>query len=233
KTIVTSPLQNKIAKSYGVEVRETLTGFKFIADEVGKDPKNYIFGGEESFGYLPIEWVRDKDSLSSGAALAELAEETDLLENLNNLYLKHGVYNDFLYSIKLTPDSPVLARINEKLKLPAQLGNNANGNSQIGKRNIVDVLNLQKEGLEPLSTYYKNLKKTLPSANVLQFKLEPEGFLTIRPSGTEPKIKIYLNLKHREKATLENMETMKKELAAEAKIIQAEFFERLGLHNQE
>ena len=87
KTIVTTELQRLIADGYGIKTVETLTGFKYIAEQVAKDPENYLFGGEESFGYLPIHWVRDKDSLSSALALAELAED----ENLCLLYTSRCV----------------------------------------------------------------------------------------------------------------------------------------------
>ncbi|MCB1145990.1 MAG: phospho-sugar mutase [Leptospiraceae bacterium] len=191
KTIVTTELQKRIADDMGFETIETLTGFKFIAEVVGNDPERYIFGGEESYGYLPVPWVRDKDSLSAAVALAELAENSDLLESLDQLHLKYGIYTERLHNVQLSANGTVsMQQIMGKFENPAELLHNALPGYQ-----IFDVLDLRKSGAVPKSDRARHLKSTLPAADVIQYWLEPEGRLTIRPSGTEPKIKIYLSIR--------------------------------------
>ncbi|MCS6983721.1 MAG: phospho-sugar mutase [Leptospiraceae bacterium] len=216
KTIVTTQLQYEIARAYGVSTYETLTGFKYIAEILGKDPDNYIFGGEESYGYLPVSWVRDKDALSSALALAELAEENSLIAILDELYLKHGLYVEKLYNIHLTGEHknfmPILL---QKLKEPHSLWSN----QTIGKRKIVDVLDLQEGARLPNTEELRRLQEKLPKGLVVQYYLEPEGRLTIRPSGTEPKVKVYLSLRYGEVLNRENLAQAKEDLEKEAEML--------------
>lgn len=227
KTIVTTELQRYIGKNYGIKTYETLTGFKYIAEILGKDPENYIFGGEESYGYLPVTWIRDKDSLSSALALCELANENSLLDSLYELYLKHGLYVELLYNIHLKGDKQnLMPLLLKKLKNPAALF----PEGKIGERAIADILDLQEGSLSPKTDYAKELKEKLPAGVVIQYWLEPEGRLTIRPSGTEPKVKVYLSLRY--SANLSEKEKIKeaqRELEKEGQEILKIFLEKLGI----
>jgi len=211
KTIVTTELQRKIANSYNCRTIETLTGFKFIAEAIEKDPKNYLFGGEESYGYLPISWVRDKDSISSALALCQLASEVDLLEALDEIYLKNGLYLETLHSIKFAAgEVHKKDLLLEKLKDPKKLFA-----EKIYDRDIIDILDLQENAVEPKSNEVKKMYHELPKSLVVQYYLQPEGRVTIRPSGTEPKVKIYISLKYHGSLNKENLGFAKKALQSE------------------
>lgn len=207
KTIVTTQLQTKIAQKNHIRVIETLTGFKYIAEQVALDPENYLFGGEESFGYLPVSWVRDKDSISSGLAIAELAEKQPLIESLEQLYKIYGYYQEILINIKLNENEPEkMDQLRSKIKSGSALMGH-----QLGGRKVIDILDLQSDS-QPVLSENQQLKKQLPSAEVMQWTLQPEGRLTIRPSGTEPKVKIYLSLKSEEKYSEKAVENLNQEM---------------------
>ena len=224
KTIVTTELQRLIADGYGVKTVETLTGFKYIAEQVAKDPENYLFGGEESFGYLPIHWVRDKDSLSSALALAELAEDENLVQALDEIYIRHGLFHELLHSIDLSKN-PAL--------LPETLGKLADPKAFAAKidfgREVVDILDLRKGAAEPATQLCRELKQQLGEADVIQFWLKDFSRLTIRPSGTEPKVKAYLSLMGKQKPTAASLEADKVALKAEAEEILKKFLSALGV----
>ncbi len=225
KTIVTTELQRHTAAAHGVRTIETLTGFKYIAEVVGQDSDNYVFGGEESYGYLPVDWVRDKDSLSSAVALATLATETSLLDSLDAIYLRDGLYTELLHNISLGGDNLALMdQIKEKLKKPAEITEGS-----IASRSILDILDLQKSGAEPLTAEAKHLQKNLASGLVVQYWLSPEGRVTIRPSGTEPKIKIYVSLRYAGRPNSDNLSEAKAELKQEAQAVLSDFLKKLGL----
>lgn len=224
KTIVTTELQRLIADRYGIKTVETLTGFKYIAEQVAKDPENYLFGGEESFGYLPIHWVRDKDSLSSALALAELAEDENLVQALDEIYIRHGLFHELLHSIDLSKN-PAL--------LPETLGKLADPKAFAAKvdfgREVVDILDLRKGAAEPKTQACRELKQQLGEADVIQFWLKDYSRLTIRPSGTEPKIKAYLSLMGKQKPTAASLAADKEALKAEAEGILKKFLTALGV----
>ena len=234
KTIVTTELQKKIAGYHNIRTIETLTGFKYIASIIENDPDNYLFGGEESFGYLPVSWVRDKDSISSGIVLAEIANEKNLLKELDEIYMRHGLYSEELFTIKLDEKS---------MDLPKRLKTEFNSmdaflGRKFGNRKVIDYINLnykdesydhKKNASKPVTIEARKLYDSLPFANVLQIWLEPEGRVTIRPSGTEPKVKIYISLMHPEKVNSENMNSAKKSVKDEIKTISREFFKYLKL----
>ena len=145
KTIVTSEFQSHIAHSYGLRVVETLTGFKHIAGAIEKDPDNYVFGGEESYGYLPVTWVRDKDSISASLALTELANSFSLIDKLTELQVQHGLYHEELKNLVFAQHE--LHKMQEfmgKLQDAASLIG-----SKLGERTIVDVLDLHEGGVAP------------------------------------------------------------------------------------
>ena len=211
KTIVTTELQKRIADYYQIRTVETLTGFKYIAEQIAKDPENYLFGGEESFGYLPVSWVRDKDSISSAIALTELSEDAKLADMLSDIYLRHGLFHEELVNIDLSKNPTLLQETLERLKDSAQFA------SQIKlTRPLIDILDLRKNAREPNTSEAKSLKASLGHADVIQFWLAEDSRLTIRPSGTEPKIKIYLSLKSAHKPTEKTLQADKQALKNEA-----------------
>ena len=216
KTIVTTDLQSRIAEAHGMEIHEVLTGFKYIAEQMHaldqrKNIKNYVFGGEESFGYLPVHFVRDKDALSAALLLCEiLAEVTDVHAYMNQIYLRYGLYLEDLKSITLKgiEGQTRIRAVMDKLRKEKCFDWN------IGKRKIVEVRDFQKHtrnGKHDASIFNK-----LPYSNVMQFLLEPEGKLTIRPSGTEPKIKLYASLRYPERiGSVNELDSAKKRLEDE------------------
>lgn len=237
KTIVTTDLQKEIADANGIEVRDVLTGFKFIAEQMrlmetgnqqagyqkGKDV--YLFGGEESFGYLPVEFVRDKDSLASALLLCEvLAERGDLLAYLNQVYLKYGLFLEDLKSITLkgSAGQAKIKEIIDGLRKQDLIG------WKLGERTVVGVLDFQKQTRDGKKSA-KDFGQ-LPPSNVVQLLLEPEGKLTIRPSGTEPKVKLYASLRAKaQPSSLDELQIAQDELENELASISGHFFARTGL----
>jgi phosphoglucomutase len=201
KTIVTTEFQRKIAESYGVASFDVLTGFKWIAEliktfESGNDPAlkgyAYICGGEESYGYLITQEVRDKDAVSAAVMVAEMtlyltSKGTTLLGHLHELYKRHGWYREAQISKGFAGEAGVklMAGLMSRLRQtpPKALGG-------IGVQTIKDY----QDGttLDTASgKKEKNLKQ--PSSNVLQFILASGTVVSARPSGTEPKIKFYVS----------------------------------------
>ena len=232
KTIVTTDLQKKIALAHGSKLIEVLTGFKYIAAEISKlesknskHKSNFIFGGEESFGYLPVEFVRDKDSISSALLLCEiLCEYGDLGAYLDQIYLRYGLYMEDLKSITLKGSNGEFI-INQAL---SKLRKENLNNWKLGNRKVVEVLDYQnqKRNSKIDNNYFKNF----PKSNILQFNLEPFGKLTIRPSGTEPKIKLYLSLSQELKTqNLKELKKAKQILRNELTDISGQFLNHTGL----
>ncbi|MDV6235028.1 phospho-sugar mutase [Leptospira ellisii] len=190
KTIVTTDLQEIIAKKNKVKYKNVLTGFKFIAQVMAKLDKSktdyFLFGGEESFGYLPVSFVRDKDSLSSALLLLEiLAEKKDLLSYMDEIYLKYGLFQEGLKSLTLegSAGKEKIRKSLESLRNSDLLG------KTIHKRRIVGILDYKTRTAKGNAS--KSAFSGCPSSDVIQVVLEGNAKLTIRPSGTEPKIKIY------------------------------------------
>lgn len=193
-TIVTSDLQIKIAEAYGLKTFKVLTGFKYIGLKIKefeeKDSYQYIFGGEESYGFLVGTAARDKDAVSAATMTAEMAlwnvtQGRSVLDHLNEIYEKYGYYEETLISNYFEGQQG--AAIMEGLM--AQL--RSNSPESFGGIKVSKVIDYQ-EG----TTRYCERGKTeknidLPSSNVLQFVLEEGSLVTVRPSGTEPKIKFY------------------------------------------
>lgn len=196
RSIVTSPFVDKIAESYGVSVQECLTGFKWIAyyeEQYEKAGNNrYAFGFEESYGYLIETEVRDKDGVSAAALCAEMtlywaSKGKSLLDRLNELSAKFGVYvdgqiNQYFPGIQ---GPGIMKGIMTKLR--------EDGLKTLGGKKVLcirDILN--QVAFDPENP---GAKKSLewPRSNVLQFMLEGGTVVSARPSGTEPKIKFYIN----------------------------------------
>ncbi len=192
-TIVTSTILDNIAKSYNIDNFITLTGFKWIADLINKnDKKEFIIGGEESYGYLISDFVRDKDAISASVLLAEAASYykesgSSFYEELLKLYSKFGTHLDSLLSIvkKGKKGDEEIREImsNLRSKTPKKLGS-------YKVKKILDYQLGQSKNI--ISGEFTEIK--LPKSNVLQFIMENNDRITVRPSGTEPKIKYYFNV---------------------------------------
>ncbi len=191
KTIVTSELLKKIAEKYEVECCDVLTGFKYIAEKIRnlEGEKTFIAGGEESYGYLVGDYVRDKDAIISCCFVAEAAawareNGKSLYEMLIDLYVEYGFFMEKLISVtkkgKAGQEEIQAMMDGFRSKPPQEL-------------NGIKVLEIRDYGT---SVSYDLVAKTekliaLPKSNVLQFFLEDGSKITMRPSGTEPKIKFY------------------------------------------
>ncbi len=191
KTVVTGNLGRKIAESYGLQVVETLTGFKFIGDKIkefeARGTPHFVFGYEESVGYLAGTFVRDKDAVIATFLIAEMAAyyndrgET-LLDVLAVLQERHGYFSEDLFTIELKDVSEADRYVNAYKDLPADI----NGLRLVEKRDY----DLQK-GIN-LHTG-DEFALTLPRSPVIHYTLDDGSWFAVRPSGTEPKIKIYIS----------------------------------------
>ena len=195
KTIVTTALIDSICDAFKVDCYDTLTGFKFIADLIkSKEGKQtFIGGGEESYGYLIGDFVRDKDAITSCAILAEIAawakeEGTTMYGKLIEIYTQHGLYKERLLSITKQGKSGA-EEIQEMIH-----NLRTNPPTEIDGSKVVMIKDYQSsESINPI----ENAKEAidLPKSNVLQYFTEDGTKVTARPSGTEPKIKFYFSVK--------------------------------------
>lgn len=186
-TIVSTKMIDKIAADYGVEVRRVLTGFKFIGEQIGfleadGEVDRYIFGFEESYGYLSGGHVRDKDGVNASLLICEMfahykAMGISLVQMLNQLYEKYGYFKEALQSITFEGASGAkkMADLMESLR--------TNAPKEVAGYKVIDVKDY-KEGIG-----------NLPKSNVLEFNMEDDINVLVRPSGTEPKIKMYYLVK--------------------------------------
>lgn len=185
KTIVTTDMAKKVADYYGVEVKDVLTGFKFIGEQIGileqKHMQNrYIFGFEESYGYLSGTYVRDKDAVDGTFLITEMfgyykSKGISLLEKLNELYKKFGYCGNYLDTYKFEG----ISGFNRMKEIMNLFRNNVNSIAGFKILNKVDY-SLGIDGL--------------PKSNVIKMYLEKDINVVIRPSGTEPKIKTYIEI---------------------------------------
>jgi phosphoglucomutase len=205
KTIVSSKLAEKVAKSYGVTMIDVLTGFKFIGEQIGfleakGEEGRYIFGFEESYGYLSGAYVRDKDAVNASMLICEMtacykkAGKT-LVDRLNELYEKYGYYrndlmeftfegeagmekmNDIMDSLRKDPPAHIIDR-----KVVEIADYHLSQRRILGNSKTCDLA----AGTKPIR---------LPKSDVLEYVLEDGSSIIVRPSGTEPKLKIYLSAK--------------------------------------
>lgn len=195
KTIVTTDLVTDIARHYGVKCYDTLTGFKYIAAVIREKEGSEIFlcGGEESYGYLVGDFVRDKDGVISALAFAEMsawcaAHRTTLWDLLEQLYENFGFYYDALYTETIEGQQGA-ARIREMMEAFRHNPPRSLGGSEVIR--LSDVA----EGIQTDLRTGATTPLGLPSSNVLQFFLEDGSRVSVRPSGTEPKIKFYFSLR--------------------------------------
>lgn len=198
KTIVTTDIVNYIGKEYGVDIINVLTGFKFIGEQIGMleakgEEKRYIFGFEESYGYLSGGYVRDKDAVNASMLICEMAayyrtQGITLLQARENLYKKYGVFYQTLYSFEFDGESG--------MKHMGEIMSNLRNDppAEIGGLKVVKFEDYKESTCKDIAT--GNVTKlTLPKSNVLAFYLEDGCKAIVRPSGTEPKIKTYLTAK--------------------------------------
>ncbi|HUL77653.1 MAG TPA: phospho-sugar mutase, partial [Vicinamibacteria bacterium] len=192
-TVVSSTLLSRIARDRGVACRETLTGFKWIADaalEAERRGLAFVFGYEEALGYTVGPFVRDKDGIGAALRLAELSRflkkgGRTLLDRLDDLLAAHGLSHQVQWSVVL-PGTEGRARIDAAM---ARL--RARPPQRIGASPVVRVLDAAR-GEERVRG--ERRPSSLPRADVLAFQSEDGARLSVRPSGTEPKIKFYLEL---------------------------------------
>lgn len=194
-TIVTSDLGELVAKSYGVDVEKTLTGFKFIGDKIRKyektGEKQFIFGYEESYGCVVKDFVRDKDAVQAVLTAAEAGnyykkQGKDLVDVLNELYAKHGTFKETQIALSKAGATGA-ARIKEIM-------------NNLRKDTPTVINNVKVVAVEDYdaSLRYENGKESiinLPKSNVLKYYLEDGSWIAARPSGTEPKCKFYFSIK--------------------------------------
>lgn len=212
KTIVTTELVRKIAESFNVECYDTLTGFKHIAAKIKsmEGKKEYIGGGEESFGYLIGDFVRDKDSVSGCCILAEMAayaldKGQTLYDMLLDIYAQYGFYQEKQVSIVRKGQSGA-----EEIK------------AMMTTFRTNPHTSLAGEKVERIADYLECEKTGLPSSNVLQYFLSDGSKVSVRPSGTEPKIKFYFSIcskfeapslyEQKQTEAMQKIETLKHEM---------------------
>ena len=194
KTIVTTDLCQKIADKYGVELVNVLTGFKFIGEQIGRmeakgEEGNYIFGFEESYGYLAGTYVRDKDAVVASMLICEMAafyskQGKNLVEVLNGLYETYGYYLCTQQSFAFEGEQGMteMKALMESLREhPAAV---------IGEDKVLGFGDYLRSVHTDMVTGEKT-EITLPKSDVLMYEMENGCKAVIRPSGTEPKIKIY------------------------------------------
>lgn len=211
-TIVSTDMVDPVARDFGVEIRRVLTGFKYIGDiiaeleEAGRE-SDFIFGFEESYGYLSGGYVRDKDAVNASMLICEMAsyykeKGMTLVDAISGLYEKYGYYTNatFNFAFEGQDGMKTMAEIMDRLRVQ--------GPSEIAGLKVLSYSDYEQ------SVRYENGQQfpvTLPKSNVLQYMLEDGNKFTIRPSGTEPKIKIYVSGKGATKEASEALvESMQK-----------------------
>ncbi|MBR6986001.1 MAG: phospho-sugar mutase [Ruminococcus sp.] len=198
KTIVTTDIVNLIGKEYGVKIIDVLTGFKFIGEQIGileskGQEGRYIFGFEESYGYLSGSYVRDKDAVNASMLICEMAayyrtQGITLMQARENMYKKYGVFYQTLYSFTFEGASG-MKRMEE---IMTQL--RSEHPAAIGGLKVERFEDYKASTSKDIATG-KVTELTLPKSNVLAFYLENGCKAIVRPSGTEPKIKTYITAK--------------------------------------
>ena len=190
-TVVTGGLGAKIARSYGMDIISTLTGFKFIGEQaryLEEDEREFVFGYEESYGYVVKDFVRDKDSFQAMLLISEAAtfyynqEQKTLYDKLLDIYEEYGYYYEGLKNIHLLGKTgqEKITRIMDWFRYKT-----------FERVNGIKIA--YKEDYHLLKRYYKNKVETIDlyQSNVIKYVLDNDSWFVLRPSGTEPKLKIY------------------------------------------
>ena len=203
KTIVTTDMGEQIAAHYGVRTINVLTGFKFIGEQIGLLEKqgkadSYIFGFEESYGYLSGRYVRDKDGVNGATLICEMfsyyaTQGVSLLDKLNELYQTYGYCLNTLHSYEFN-GSAGFAKMQRIMKTFRE---------EVGPGKRVDTFAGKK--IEEVLDYSRGLY-VLPKSDVLKYLLEGHCSVVVRPSGTEPKLKVYISVSAEDKEQAETME---------------------------
>ena len=204
RSIVSSPLADRIAEKYGVDMRAVLTGFKYIGGEIlkleeVKQEQRFVFGFEESCGYLKGTYARDKDAIVASMLVCELAASLKLqgktiLDALQELYTTYGYYLAYVQSIELTGADAMEKAAKIMIDLRQSIPENIGGVS-------VTAVNDYRTGISKNLSENSESKIDLPSSNVLEFILGDKGSVIARPSGTEPKVKFYYTVVAKDKDT--------------------------------
>lgn len=196
-TIVTTGMADELAKGNDVACYRVLTGFKWIAEmiRIKEGKENYVIGGEESFGLMIGDKVRDKDAISAVALLCEMAayekeKGNTLFQKLVELYVKYGFYKEHLISI-------TKKGMNGQQQIAAMMqGYRDNPPKEIADKKVVQLLDYDRgKGTNPQTGEEWDIN--LPQSNVLQFVTEDGSLISARPSGTEPKIKFYFSVREK------------------------------------
>jgi phosphoglucomutase len=197
KTIVTSELQRLIAESYDIKTIDVLTGFKYIGEKIREFETTpgrpvFLFGGEESYGYLTGPEVRDKDAVSSAVMAAEMtlyhqSRGKTLIDRLKELWLRYGYFKETGISgtFKGQQGLETMAKLMEMLR--------NNPPAAFAGRNVISLKDYRTGTTRLFAEQSSRKDIELPSSNVLQFFLADGSIVTARPSGTEPKIKFYVS----------------------------------------
>ncbi|MFW6278708.1 MAG: phospho-sugar mutase, partial [Bacillota bacterium] len=225
KTIVTTELAREIARNYGVELQDVLTGFKYIGEKIKefkeRGDKEFIFGFEESYGYLAGTYTRDKDGVLAAALFALMSfyykqQDSSVIARLAELREKYGYFLEDLESIYMEGKegqekiADLLAEMREDQM------------TEIAQKKVLRFSDFQEQISFDFTTDQKE-EIELPQSNVLQYHLEDESIITIRPSGTEPKLKLYFSVKEKTSSRAEQkmkkfkhqvLQTVKDKLAA-------------------
>lgn len=193
-TIVSTDMVDGIARDYGVEMRRVLTGFKYIGDQIaemeaGGHPERYLLGFEESYGYLSGGYVRDKDAVNGSMLICEMAayykdKGQTLVDAINALYNTYGYYKNDLLSFTFEGEDGMNKMDSIMNTLRGTPPSTIASFAVIGRSDYKLSLCYDKDGETEI---------TLPKSNVLEYRLDNGSKLIVRPSGTEPKIKIYLS----------------------------------------
>lgn len=200
-TIVSTDMATPVAEHYGIDLRRVLTGFKFIGDQIagleadgGAD--RYVFGFEESYGYLSGGYVRDKDAVDASMLICQMAfyyreKGKTLVDAMEDLYHQYGYYENALMNFGFEGEDGMIqmGKIMDTLRKnpPAEVG----GSKTIGRSDYQTSERFDGDSASAIN---------LPKSNVLEYRLSNGSKLIVRPSGTEPKIKVYLSAKGRSKA---------------------------------
>ena len=193
-TIVTSDLGNRIAEKYGCELRKVLTGFKYIGEIIGwleadGEKERFIMGYEESYGYLCGTYARDKDAVVASMMICEMAayykkQGKSLLDVMKEIYEEFGYYRNRLLNYAFEGESGM------KFMNGVMDGLRSNAPTEIAGEKVISVSDYKLSVMKNLADGTESEIK-LPKSNVLAYKLENGGSFIVRPSGTEPKIKVY------------------------------------------
>jgi len=227
KTIVTTELQADVARSFGCGIDDVLTGFKWIGLKMKEYDDNksgtFIFGGEESYGYLPVTFVRDKDAIGACYFFCEMTDwlatqGKTLRDFLDEIYIRYGLYMEDLKSLTLKGIDGM-----EQIKR-IMTGFRENSPESFAGFKVTRVDDIKNLTRRDCATGNVSKIEGLPSSDVIQFYLGDESKITMRPSGTEPKIKFYFSSKTA--ATKDTLESAKNGLKLKIESLKKDFVEK-------